>query len=72
MKNDKIGAIFAYAEASAPVGVSSKWATPLLLLLHTEEQGALCTWFKFLISPKEQFVSHLKVLKQDLFMTQFH
>ena len=32
-------------KASAAIGIYYKLVTALLLLIHTEEQGALCTLF---------------------------
>lgn len=47
-------------------------ATALLLLIHTNKQGALCILYKFAILPVKTFFFHIEVLKQNQLMTQFH
>lgn len=70
VKNDRLGNISASLKASVPVGIYGKLAIAVLLI-QTEEQGALCTLFKFPLLSTEQFVSDFEVLKQNLLMTQF-
>ena len=45
MWNNKIRNISAYVKASVAVGIYDKLVIALLLLIYTEEQGALCTSF---------------------------
>lgn len=60
LKNDKIGDICADVEASAPVAVASKPATPLLLLIHLKSKGRCALYLNSLSHQRNSLFLTLK------------